>query len=154
MRVMHDDLVNTVRDVSVAFERLYSALTSDIIPASVLRDLEVEAELRELHAGISWLRAATQEETLSIGQPVMDMTEDDSRPAAELTVDLSAQGCFIGVSGHGEKTSEQSAARPVMLELYRGEVRVIAWGDINQEDPTDFISLDGAREDRREEAAS
>jgi len=37
-----------------------------------------------------------------------------------------------------------------MVEFFNGEMRVIVWDDINVEDPTHIISLEGAREDVRE----
>ena len=35
---------------------------------------------------------------------------------------------------------------PVIIEHWGGELRVIVWADINSEDPTHIISLEGAKE--------
>ncbi len=37
----------------------------------------------------------------------------------------------------------------VLVEFWDAEVRLLVWADINQEEPTHRISLEGAREFRR-----
>lgn len=54
---------------------------------------------------------------------------------------------LIGADGYGEKCSLD--AYPIMIENCEGKFRVIIWGDINQEDPTHIINLDGAKESCR-----
>ena len=48
--------------------------------------------------------------------------------------DLGAKRRHSPAEGHGT---------PVFIELYKGELRVIVWADINQEDPTHIIPLGG-----------
>ena len=38
---------------------------------------------------------------------------------------------------------------PILLERHEGQIRLVVWGDINKEDPTHTICLDGAMEARR-----
>lgn len=66
-----------------------------------------------------------------------------------VTVDVTEQGVFVGVSGYGEKTSTPEAARPIVVEMYDKELQVLVWSDINNEDPTHNISLEDAKENRR-----
>lgn len=56
---------------------------------------------------------------------------------------------LIGAEGYGEKTAFDGGGHPVVIEFYKGELRLLVWGDINSEDPTHTISLEGARESAR-----
>lgn len=49
----------------------------------------------------------------------------------------------IGVAPAGYATVHDDY--PVLVELHEGQVRVLVWGDINNEDPTHIISLEGAK---------
>ena len=49
-----------------------------------------------------------------------------------------------GVPGDGNGTNDI-----VMMEHYDGKLRLIVWGDINEEDPTHIIDLENARESNR-----
>ena len=62
---------------------------------------------------------------------------------------VSSNGVSLYAEGYGNCTSAADHGTPVFLELYRGELRLVVWADINKEDPTHMISLGGAREDRR-----
>lgn len=53
--------------------------------------------------------------------------------------------------GYGEKTAIAGHGSPVLIEFHDGELRVVVFGDINQEDPTHIISLEGAKEVCRDE---
>lgn len=55
----------------------------------------------------------------------------------------------IGADGYGEKTAKEGYGFPVIIEYHEGHFRVIIWGDINKEDPTHIISLEGAKENVR-----
>jgi hypothetical protein len=57
---------------------------------------------------------------------------------------------MIGAEGYGEKTAEDGDGFPIVIEFYDHQWRLMVWGDINSEDPTHVISLEGAREDARE----
>lgn len=55
---------------------------------------------------------------------------------------------LIGVEGYGEKNGNGDGF-PILIELHGGELLVRLWADINQEDPTHCISMEGARENAR-----
>lgn len=55
---------------------------------------------------------------------------------------------FIEVDGYGEFCTRRGGA-PIILERFRGRLRLVVWADINSEDPTDIIDLEGARESER-----
>lgn len=51
--------------------------------------------------------------------------------------------------GYGDKTSLVGEGCPLLLDYYEGQLQLIVWDDINAEDSSHVISLEGAREDRR-----
>ena len=57
---------------------------------------------------------------------------------------------LIGAKGYGEMTAMDGGGYPILVEFNQGEFKVMIWADINQEEPTHIISLEGAREDARE----
>jgi hypothetical protein len=56
---------------------------------------------------------------------------------------------LIRPDGCGDACSQDGSGFPVLVELYGGDLRVVVWSDINQEDPTHIISLKGAAESLR-----
>ncbi len=63
---------------------------------------------------------------------------------------VSPNGVLLYSERYGDRTSVAGHGTPVFIELYKGELRVIVWADINREDPTHIVSLAGAREDQRQ----
>lgn len=57
-------------------------------------------------------------------------------------------GISIQVNGYGDHFSTKTQGTPILIESLNGALRVVIWGDINQEDPIK-IDLAGAREDKR-----
>jgi hypothetical protein len=56
---------------------------------------------------------------------------------------------LIGFRGFGEASAQEGFGFPVVIEQHEGRLRLIVWSDINQEDPTHIIDLEGARESAR-----
>ena len=71
----------------------------------------------------------------------------------EVKVSASAEqddlAMVIEAKGYGNAGVEDGHGSPVILEVYNGSLRLVVWADINQEDPTHIIDLEGAREDSR-----
>ena len=65
-------------------------------------------------------------------------------------VQTSELGISIELEGHSDFCSEHYGAL-VYLELYDGELKVRVYSDINSEEPTHSISLEGARNERRKQ---
>jgi hypothetical protein len=57
---------------------------------------------------------------------------------------------LIGFEGYGEHGADVEHATPVLIEVWDGKLRVIVFGDINNEDPTHTIEMEGARESNRQ----
>lgn len=57
------------------------------------------------------------------------------------TIKTDSRGIFVEFEGYGDCPG---CDYPVMIEVWNGELRVVIWSDINKEDPTHIISLEGA----------
>jgi hypothetical protein len=77
-----------------------------------------------------------------------DSSEKNADPKRGEVV-LDGDGITIQVEGYGDHCSPDGRGTPIMIENWEGELRLVVWADINQEDATHRISLEGAREDRR-----
>lgn len=85
----------------------------------------------------------------TLHHPIRDAGEgyDDIQPCL---IEVNGQSIQIGFEGYGECGAAEGYGRPVVIELYEGKLRLLVWSDINSEDPTHTIELNGAQEARRE----
>ena len=61
------------------------------------------------------------------------------------------QALLITPKGYGDKCSVAGKGAPIMIELYSGELSLVVWDDINKEERSHRISLEGAKESNRKE---
>jgi len=54
----------------------------------------------------------------------------------------------IAPDGYGEYDAADGHGQPILLEVWEGQLRVILFSDINNQDPQ-IIVMEGAREDKR-----
>ncbi len=59
---------------------------------------------------------------------------------------VSSGGVSIYAEGYGQHDTAEGHGTPVFLELYRSELRLVVWADINDGEPSHVIPLGGARE--------
>jgi len=62
------------------------------------------------------------------------------------SIEVTPRGVFLSFDGYGEKCAAEGCGQPVMVEFYEGKLRLIAFGDINSEEPTYVIDMNGAAE--------
>ena len=76
---------------------------------------------------------------------------DGSGKHAPLPVTIVAgeTGIEIKAEGYGDSSSDVGFGAPIFIEWYDGKLRVHLFGDINREDPTHSVDLEGARESAR-----
>lgn len=104
--------------------------------------------------GNEWVRSEQMEDRHT--QYLMDLVDEhhESPNPASVKVKIRHSGndnmLLIGAKGYGEMTAMDGGGYPILLEYHEGELRLMVWADINQEEPTHVISLEGAREDARE----
>lgn len=58
-------------------------------------------------------------------------------------------GADIHFEGYGENSMPPGYGAPVYVELYEGKLMLYVWADINSEEPTHKIDLEGAKETAR-----
>jgi hypothetical protein len=79
--------------------------------------------------------------------------KDDTQPSDNDITGYSDNGIGLGVSmyfnGYSDCCSDDNIGAPVYIEQYNGELRVLVYSDINQEEPTHVISMEGARNTKR-----
>ncbi len=52
----------------------------------------------------------------------------------------------ISIQGYGEKTAEKGEGSPIVVDFTGGKLKVYLWSDINKEDPTHIVDMEGAKE--------
>lgn len=81
-------------------------------------------------------------------------SENADDPGIPTEVEIDNHSIYLYPEGYGDAGTENGYGCPVMIERWEGGLRVVIWGDINREDPTHIISLEGARENLRDPAYS
>jgi len=85
--------------------------------------------------------------------------EPDGRPRGETIItDSSGEGKPLkahlhrgdfglswSVEDYGEPSGGETGVCIASLDYYKGQLRVLVWGDVNQDKPTAIIPLDGAK---------
>lgn len=68
-----------------------------------------------------------------------------------ITVTFGAAGLLISPKGYGDKCSKDGEGCPILItnQVHGKSLEVIIWSNINEEDPTHFVKLDGAKEKNR-----
>lgn len=80
-----------------------------------------------------------------MSKPVILSDADDTTPGeTAVHIGYTTKSLEIRPEGTGLKTHLEGA--PILIERYKGHIRVVIWADINQEDPTHIVSLAGAYE--------
>jgi hypothetical protein len=88
---------------------------------------------------------------LLIDTVLFDQMTDDSTPEIKAQVQFKNGQIWIKVDGYGDCISPDGYGFPIGVELADGELRVVVWSDINQEDSTHIIGMDDAKDTNRKE---
>lgn len=80
----------------------------------------------------------------------LKLADADSESLGSLPIRIVASDFAISVypQGHGDFGSADGHGCPLFIEFYQGRLRVIAFPNINEQDPQ-IIDLSGAKEDTR-----
>jgi hypothetical protein len=103
---------------------------------------------------------------MEIRLPMVDGYADDPKVEVEVIIDPILEtsgiggkprkraiyrGVDLGSVGYGDAGTVNGHGRWGYLEYYQGRLQLLIWADINKEDPTHIIDLEGARESNRKE---
>ena len=82
--------------------------------------------------------------------PVADLQDqgvDESGKSATIPVSIYAapDGIMLMAAGYGDGTSTPGYGAPIIIENYNGQLRVVVWDDINDDDTSQIIELGEAR---------
>ena len=80
-----------------------------------------------------------------------DDSEFISNEPITAQVICGVRGLEIGFTGYGDASTVPGYGAPIYIEVHQGRLMLHVWADINQEDPTHVIDLEGARESARKE---
>jgi len=56
---------------------------------------------------------------------------------------------YIKFKGYGDCSSKDGYGEPIVIDYFNDTLKVLVWSDINKEDPTFSINLEGAKESNR-----
>lgn len=79
---------------------------------------------------------------------------DDKTKEVKVTVHSSEVGLEVRIDGYSDCSSNDSEGAPIYLEKYEDEMFLRVFSDINCEEPTHSISLNGARNTKRIDVTS
>jgi hypothetical protein len=80
-------------------------------------------------------------------------TLSDDQRSVRVEVAEEPGGLALYPAGYGLCACADGTAGPIRLEVHEGRLRLVVWDDINLEDPSHVIDLEGAREDHRRDIA-
>lgn len=86
----------------------------------------------------------------SVRMELVDAGDGDGKQPVKIAV--SPLGATVYADNHSTKDIPDRPGVVVWIGFRNGELRVLIWGDISQQDPTHDISLESARVDRRSTA--
>ncbi|MGH2416408.1 MAG: hypothetical protein ACRDEA_22480 [Microcystaceae cyanobacterium] len=86
-----------------------------------------------------------------MNNPEFPFTLKDSLSQRTVTGKITQIGGELEIyfDGYGNCSCDPKLGSSVLIEVFDKSLRAIVWGDINQEDPTSIIELEGARETLR-----
>jgi hypothetical protein len=86
---------------------------------------------------------------MTVSCTLYDKAYGDPQKKVDVKVECVNGSIYIMPEGYGDATSENGSGCPIMVEIWEGKLRLVAWSDINKEDPTHAISLETAKESIR-----
>jgi len=82
---------------------------------------------------------------------IFTLRDNDRKHATEVQVRVEAANGFLSIypEGYGEPNAADGNGAPVLLEVYKGHLRLIYSPDITEEGARQIVDLEGARESLR-----
>ena len=91
--------------------------------------------------------------TISTGRITVDFIDEDTQEATTGVVCIEHGGVYVEVDGYSDYHTMTDGPL-AKVEVYCGDLRIMTWSDINQEDETNIISFENALSSNRTEDLS
>ena len=82
---------------------------------------------------------------------LFDNSGETNAGPLEVEIDYGDGAISIRAKGYGDACTQDGYGSPILVEYWGAELRVVVWSDINHEDPTHTINVEGAKESLRKE---
>jgi len=79
----------------------------------------------------------------TVRMTLIDLGDGDGKQQVKLVA--SPLAATVYADGYGVKSIRDRTGVVICIRLYNGELAVLIWSDINQQEPTHVISLENAR---------
>jgi len=113
-----------------------------------LKEVQELQQAREVIEKYTYFETADRPEHFEM--TLSEQAPDYSPKEIELHLLKENGQLWIKPDGYGEKCTEDGEGSPIGLEIWQGRLRLIAFTDINSEDPQ-IIDLENAREELRKD---
>ena len=77
------------------------------------------------------------------------LTDPITKKKREVVINVVGGQLGIRIEGYGDKCSADGKGQPIMLDYMANRLEVVVWSNINEEDPTHYIKMEGAMEKNR-----
>ena len=124
-------------------------LADEDLLAELAENLELSD--KEMNALQSEVEAAVQFCTINLEVPVIASDEALGSKEHNITVSFKIDGISVCPQWYSDSCSKDGEGSPILIERQAGRMQVVVWDDINAEDASHNISLEGARESERDE---
>lgn len=84
---------------------------------------------------------------------LLNVNDPARTPALRGNIVVNRHGIAIQFDQYGENAAADGCGWPILIEFF-DHPRIVIWGDINSDEPTHIISLEGAQESRRKDMRS
>jgi len=141
-------LFNTTAALQIAEANLNPGVSGET--CGRLRAARIAAECLAIHATGEKLPPTTK---VVIPYVLREVYGDSEKPQGILEVDVILESGAVSIKprGYGQCCAEDGFGEPMFMELRHGEPWIVAWADINQEDPTHSFGLNDAHESLRKD---
>jgi hypothetical protein len=151
-RVTKDELANALFKTTAALQIAIANLNHGVCGETIgtLTATRISSELLAVKAGGGKLPPTTK---VVIPYVLREVYEDKGGNNGLLEVDVVLENGAVSIKprGYGQCCAEDGFGEPMFMELRHGEPWIVAWADINQEDPSHSFGLNDANESLRKD---
>jgi hypothetical protein len=147
---LSSSLTINVDNVEYELEPYWPYLSQDNA-LEILEDMHtaIESELTTQYKLLTESSSHSDDDKSQLTFTLKDECESEEKDINGFIDNKNNLGIALHFDGYSDCCSTDDNGTPVYIEKYDGDLRVIVYADINHEDPTHVISLQGARNEKR-----